>query len=88
MKNNNLYEEMEVPWGLGSRANLSCEKDMKLNNGQINQGFCFGFFFVLFSTLLKNKESDKKEIRSKGLTFKKGLLVVNIPKKLLNSLSL
>lgn len=27
--NNNLYEEMEVPQGLGSRVNLSCEKDMK-----------------------------------------------------------
>lgn len=47
---NNLYEEMEVPQGLGSRANLSCEKDMKLSNGQIKQGFCC---FVLFSILLK-----------------------------------
>lgn len=41
----------------------------------------------MFSILLK-KNSDKKESRSKGLTFKKGLLVVNIPQKLLNSLSL
>lgn len=26
---NNLYEEMEVPQGLCSKANLSCEKNMK-----------------------------------------------------------
>lgn len=32
---NNLSEEMEVPQGLGSEANFSCEKDMKLSNGQI-----------------------------------------------------
>lgn len=32
--NNNLYEETEVPRGLGSEANLSYEKDMKLSNGK------------------------------------------------------
>lgn len=43
---NNLSEEMEVPQGLGSEANLSCEKDMKLSNGQINQ-VCFVAFLIL-----------------------------------------
>lgn len=49
---NYLSEEMEVPQGLGSKANLSCEKDMKLSNGQINQG-CFVVFLIL---PLKKKE--------------------------------
>lgn len=43
--------------------------------------FCFQYCF-------KKIYSDKKESKSKGLTFNKGLLVVNIPHKLLNSLSL
>lgn len=62
MTNNNLYEEMEVPQGLGSRANLPCEKDMKLSNGQIKQGFCF---VVLFSILLKKKIVTKRRAEVK-----------------------
>lgn len=51
MTNNNLYEEMEVPQGLGPEVHLSYEKDMKLSNGQRNQGF---FFYCLL------KNNNKK----------------------------
>lgn len=59
--NNNLYEEMEKPQGLGSKANLSCEKGMKLSNGHISQGF-----FVVF-LILPLKKIIKKERRSTKL---------------------
>lgn len=61
--NNDLYEEMEVPQGLGSRANLSCEKDMKLSNGEIKQGFCFVVLFCFQYCLKKIGTKRRAEVK-------------------------
>lgn len=53
--NNNFYEETEVPQGLGSKANLSYEKDMMLSNGKQTKD---SKKYFLSETIIKN-EKDK-----------------------------